>query len=130
MGNLEGPDDDLITAPPTKYGTGVIESPAEPGAGESQGMIPVEIESAYPGGIEAWRRYLGKTLRYPEAAIETRIEGTVVVQFIVDNNGRVSEVVAISGPDELREEAERVIRRSGKWSAAIQNGRPVKSYKK
>ena len=125
--NLKGSDDDLITAPPTQYGTGVVETP---GADEQQGMIPIEIESEYLGGIEAWRRYLGKTLRYPEAAVEMRIEGTVVVQFIVDNKGNVSEVAAISGPMELREEAERVIRRSGKWSAAIQNGRSVKSYKK
>ena len=125
--NLKGSDDDAITAPPTQYGTGVVETP---GADEEQGMIPIEIESEYPGGIAAWRRYLGKTLRYPEAAVEMRIEGTVVVQFIVDNKGNVSEVAAISGPMELREEAERVIRRSGKWSAAIQNGRSVKSYKK
>jgi protein TonB len=44
----------------------------------------------------------------------------------------VSDVTAISGPETggLREEAVRVIKKSGKWTAAIQNGRQVKSYKK
>jgi len=52
------------------------------------------------------------------------------VQFIVDKQGVVSDVEAISGPNELREEAVRVIKKSGQWTPAVQNGRQVKSYKK
>jgi protein TonB len=55
---------------------------------------------------------------------------TVVVQFIVDKEGNVSDVEALSGPAPLQKEAIRVIRLSGKWEPAIQNGRPVRSYKK
>jgi protein TonB len=55
---------------------------------------------------------------------------TVVVRFIVDKEGNVSDVEAISGPAPLQKEAVRVIRLSGKWEPAIQNGRKVKSYKK
>ncbi|HEV2483036.1 MAG TPA: TonB family protein [Puia sp.] len=56
----------------------------------------------------------------------------MLVQFIVDKEGNVSDVEAVSGPEAggLREEAMRVIRQSGKWIPAIQNGRTVKSYKK
>jgi protein TonB len=56
----------------------------------------------------------------------------VVVQFVVDLDGNVSEAKAISGPETggLREEAERVIRKSGKWVPAVQNGRRVKSYRR
>ena len=54
----------------------------------------------------------------------------MVVQFIVDKAGTVSDVEAISGPQELRDEAVRVIKKSGKWTPAVQNGRQVKSYKK
>ena len=75
-------------------------------------------------------RYLNKTLHYPDEAVSNEIQGDVVVQFIVDKEGNVSDVEAISGPAELREEAARVIKKSGKWTAAIQNGRQVKSYKK
>jgi protein TonB len=54
------------------------------------------------------------------------------VQFIVDMEGKVSNVEAISGPETggLREEAVNVIKKSGRWEPAIQNGRKVKSYKK
>jgi protein TonB len=64
--------------------------------------------------------------------VNNEILGTVVVQFIVDKEGNVSDVSAISGPSEggLRDEAVRVIKKSGKWTPAVQNGRQVKSYKK
>ena len=92
----------------------------------------VEKESIYPEGEEAWKRYLNKTFRYPQDAVNDEIQGTVVVQFIVDKEGMVSDVVAISGPEKggLREEAVRVVKKSGRWIPAIQNGRQVKSYKK
>jgi len=69
-------------------------------------------------------------LKYPQEAQDNEIQGAVVVQFIVDKGGMVSDVEAISGPQELRDEAVRVIKKSGKWTPAVQNGRQVKSYKK
>ena len=92
----------------------------------------VEIESAFPGGDAAWLRFLNAHLRYPDEAVNKRIQGTVVVQFVVDKQGNVSDVQAISGPliGGLREEAVLVIKNSGKWTPAIQGGRQVKSYKK
>jgi TonB family protein len=92
----------------------------------------VEIESEFPGGVTAWLRYLNKTLRYPDEAVNRGIQGTVVVQFIVDKQGHISDVQAISGPATggLREEAVRVIRNSGIWTPAVQNGRQVNAYKK
>lgn len=93
-------------------------------------ILKVEIESEYPGGLAAWQRFLNRSLRYPQEAVDNEIQGPVVVQFIVDREGNVSEVEAVSGPQELRAEAVRVIKKSGKWTPAIQNGRKVKSYKK
>jgi TonB family protein len=92
----------------------------------------VEIEAAFPGGDGVWLLYLNRNLEYPREAVQSRIQGTVFVQFIVDKEGNVSNVQAVSGPDEggLREEAVRVIKKSGRWNPAIQNGRQVKSYKK
>ena len=89
----------------------------------------LQVESEYPGGLNAWKRFLIKTFQYPTAAEESGVQGTVLVQFIVDTTGTVSDVHAISGPGELTKEAVRVISRSGKWTPAIQNGRKVKSYK-
>ncbi len=89
----------------------------------------VEIESTYPGGAPAWQRFLLKNFRAPELTVDEPTTATVVVRFIVDKEGKVSDVEAISGPEILRKEALRVIRLSGKWIPAIQNGRQVKSYK-
>ena len=129
--NQDGDKFDDVVAPPVSDKQGVIEAPKQKDEEDwEKTFLSVQIESEYPGGIESWKRFLGKSLHYPEDAIEKEIEGTVLVQFIVDKEGNVSDVSAISGPNELRGEAERVIKKSGKWIPASQNGRKVKSYKK
>ena len=128
--NQEGIKDEGIVAPPIDDGKGVVEAPKRDETDYDQTFTKVEIESTYPGGAAAWQRYLIKTLRYPQEAQDNEIQGAVVVQFIVDKEGTVSNVEAVSGPNELRDEAVRVIKRSGKWTPAVQNGRKVKSYKK
>jgi protein TonB len=92
----------------------------------------VEIEAEYPGGKPAWNAFLGKNLHYPDDAVNNEISGTIIIQFIVDTAGNISDVRAISGPTKggLREEAVRVLRLSGKWTPAVQNGYKVRSYKK
>jgi protein TonB len=74
----------------------------------------VEVEASYPGGSHAWLMYLNHTLRYPDDAVNKEIMGTVVVQFIVNTDSTITDVQAISG----------------KWVPAMENGRPVRSYKK
>lgn len=93
-------------------------------------FVKVEIESSFPGGTPGWATFLNENLHYPKAAVKKNIEGTVVVQFIVDREGNVTDIQSISGPDELRAEAERVMKKSPKWIPAQQFGRKVKSYKK
>lgn len=129
--NQEGIKDEGITAPPVQDdGKGVVEAPKKDEEDYDKTFTKVEIESEYPGGQGAWMRYLNKNFKYPQEAIDNEIQGTVVVQFIVDKEGNVSDVDAVSGPSELKEEAIRVIKKSGKWTPAVQNGRQVKSYKK
>jgi protein TonB len=129
--NQEGIKDDGIVAPPADPGnTGVIEAPKKDEEDYDKTFTKVEIESEYPGGLPAWYRFLKKNLNYPQAALDNEVQGTVLVQFVVDKDGNVSDVQAISGPEELRSEAIRVVKKSGKWTPAVQNGRNVKSYKK
>jgi periplasmic protein TonB len=122
-GTMTGPVGEAVT-------TGVIELPKREVEDEGGIILHVEIESEYPGGIAAWQRFLNRSLRYPTEAVDQGIEGFVTVQFVVDKEGNVSNVEAVSGPQELRAEAVRVIKKSGKWTPAIQNGHKVKSYKK
>jgi protein TonB len=129
IGNIvqAGVDDMDITRPPANE-KGIIEVPKNENSGSGV-FEKVEIESSFPGGPNAWKRFLIKTLRYPSEAEAEFIQGAVAIKFIVDENGVVSNVTAISGPIELRSEALRVIKASGKWIPAVQNGRLVKSYK-
>jgi len=104
--------------------------PAKANQGKDKIFTKVENEADYPGGQEGWRTYLFKSLHYPQAAIDKGIKGTVVLQFIVAEDGKVSDVKAISGPKELQAESIRVIKESGTWVSAKQNGKKVKSYKR
>ena len=128
--NQEGVKDEGIVAPPVDDGKGVVEAPKKDDEDWDKTFTKVEIESEFPGGMSAWARYLNRNLRYPQDAIDNEVQGTVIVQFIVDKEGNVSDVEAVSGANELRDEAVRVIKKSGKWTPAVQNGRQVKSYKK
>jgi periplasmic protein TonB len=87
------------------------------------------IESEFPGGLNAWVHYLVTNLKYPEDAHLQHIQGTVIVKFIVEVDGKVTDVQAVSGPMELREAAVSLIKHSPKWIPAMLNGTKVKSYK-
>ena len=126
--NQDGIKDDGPTGPQRDDHKGIVEAPKQDK--KIDDFIPIENESQYPGGMDAWQRYLNKNLHYPEAAIGVGLEGDVIVQFVVDNDGNVSNVEAVSGPNELRDEAVRVIRKSGQWTPALQNGHHVRSIKK
>ena len=128
--NKDGPAFDNISAPIEEaVGKGIIERLKE--TNPDSVFLKVEIDSKYPGGTEAWRRFLIKNLsnNYPQDAADRGIQGKVVVKFIVDRNGNVSNIQAVEGPRELYELAEKVIKKSGKWEPAQQNGKIVNSYK-
>jgi periplasmic protein TonB len=87
----------------------------------------VEDNAAFPGGRQAYIKYLKKNLKYPNQARRMGIEGKVYVQFIIDKKGKISEVKAVKGIGAgCDEEAVRVIRNSPNWSPGKQRGRPVK----
>jgi len=95
----------------------------------------VEKEARFPGGAEGWRRYLESNLNANLAAKciklkrgEKFAQQTVVVQFIVDKTGNVSNV-SVRNPGEvhrkLGEEAVRVIKEGPRWVPAEQNNKKV-----
>lgn len=80
----------------------------------------VEEEAAFKGGEEAFYAFLENELKYPESARANLLEGIVIVTYVVDKNGKVTNVTTDGTmPKELEEEAKRVIERtSGMWEAA------------
>ena len=90
----------------------------------------VEVEAMFPGGGDAWKKYLERNLRSQTPVDMGAPAGiyTVVVSFLVARDGTTSEIEVLSAPDPdygTTKEAIRVIQRSGKWQPAIQNGRTV-----
>ncbi len=93
----------------------------------------VEVEASFKGGEREWRRFLEKNLNADVPVENSAPEGsyTVVVQFIVDKEGKISDVKAnTSHGFGMEEEAVKVIRKGPDWIPAIQNGRQVKAYRK
>ena len=73
--------------------------------------------------------YLVKNIRYPEDAKKKKIEGEVVLRFVIDDKGNVGDVkVAKAAHPSLDAEALRVIRSMPKWNPGKQNGKPVSVY--
>lgn len=127
----DGEKDLGIIAPPADdNGRDIVVAPKAIEEDKDKIWTSVQIESSYPGGRPAWERFLKRNLHYPQQAQDNEIQGTVIVQFVVDKEGNVSNVIALSGPEDLKAEAVRVIKKSGKWTPAIQNGNQVPSYKK
>lgn len=90
-----------------------------------------EKESAFPGGLPGWQRYLIKNLKYPERAINGDKQGQVSVVFIIDKDGIVIDPYIFASVEySIDEEALRIIKKSGNWEPAFQNGHNVKSYKR
>eukprot|EP01037_Dinobryon_pediforme_P011292 gene11292-11379_t len=81
----------------------------------------------FRGGLEAFGSYLGSNIQYPLDARQNNLEGTVVLTFIVDKDGKVSDVkISKSVSPSIDAEALRVIRNSPNWIAGTQFGRNVK----
>jgi len=87
----------------------------------------VEEMPEFPGGTEALMRYLSTSIRYPTIAQENGISGKVSVQFVINANGEVSNVIVVRGVDpSLDREAVRVVQAMPKWTPGKQRNRPVR----
>jgi len=93
----------------------------------NQIFTAVEQAPSFPGGDGAFGKYLGKNIRYPAIARENNVQGRVVLTFVVERDGSLTDIKVLrslgSGTDE---EAVRVLKASPKWKPGIQNGRPVR----
>lgn len=128
----EGIATNLTAAPSTGNGTGVGTE------GNGAGTEPVvdnniynvkSIES-YPefeGGMKAWAKFIQRNLRYPSAAEDSRVQGRVMLSFVIEKDGSISNVTVVNGIGSgCDEEAVRVIKKSPKWKPGRQNDQTVR----
>lgn len=105
-----------------------IAAPEPPKHEEEQNKIfeVVEQQPQFPGGsVNEW---LADHIKYPVVAAENGISGRVVVQFVVERDGSVSQVRVVRGVDpSLDKEAQRVTSSMPKWIPGKQNGQAVRS---
>ena len=87
----------------------------------------VEVMPEYPGGSEALSKYLSENIKYPEEAEEKGIEGKVILTFIVEKDGSVSEIEVANPVNPLLDnEAVRVVKSMQGWIPGKQNGKTVR----
>ncbi len=108
-----------------------VATQAETSAPETPREIYTAVENIpeYPGGMEALMRYLSMNIRYPEEAMKADIQGRVIVKFVVNQDGSVSDAEVVRGVDEsLDKEALRIVSTLPKWTPGTVNGKPVDCY--
>ena len=127
----------------------------QPTTAEADNEIYGEVEQKprFPGGDTAFNQYIAHHVRYPKAAAENGVEGSVKVQFIVEADGRITHVQAVDSPSDeadanvyaygasdkqssqdeddeghraLREAAEELFRGMPPFEPGLQNGKPVR----
>lgn len=93
----------------------------------------VEIDASYPGGAEAWRDFLSQNLK---ASIPVKNGAPigrydVYIQFVVNKNGDITDIKPLTHYGYgMEEEVIRIIKKTGKWNPAVQDGRQVNAYRK
>lgn len=86
-----------------------------------------EKKPSFPGGEKALFRWLSRNIIYPAAASEEKIEGKVVIAFVIEKDGSVSNVNAeLKAHPALDAEAIRVVQSMPKWEPGTVDGEPVR----
>lgn len=122
-------DPEVVNPPKVEQETKVVEAPKED---ENQVFTKVEVEAQFPGGEGKWNKYVyNEIMKNIDDLTDDGQAGTCEVQFIVDKEGNVSNVEALSMKgSKLAEVAVNAIKKGPKWIPAIQNGRQVKAWRR
>ena len=100
--------------------------------GDSDDKLSSTVEMATPaGGRRAFKQYLEKNLRYPEQALENKVEGRVTIQFTVESSGSLTDFRVIKGiGNGCDEEVIRLIQQGPKWTPTKRNSESLRDHVK
>lgn len=86
-----------------------------------------EVDPVFPGGEVEMQKFIRDNFVYPELSKEMGEQGTVYVQFVVNTDGSIQDVVVVKGVSDLIDkEAVRVVKRMPKWTPGEQAGKNVR----
>lgn len=112
---------------PTDDPDGVIFSDEIIEKDDSEVFVVVEEQPEYPGGNPALMRFLSDNIKYPVEAQKNGVEGRVIVNFVIEKDGRLNEFDVVRGVDPLLdEEALRVLKNMPNWIPGKQRGEVVR----
>ncbi len=87
-----------------------------------------EVSPAFPGGQDKFDQFLRENIKYPDAMSKANVTGKVVVQFVVEKDGSLSDIQVVRDAGYgSGQEAVRVITSSPKWIPGYQKGKPVRT---
>ena len=105
----------------------VIAQPEPPKEEETKVFDVVEVMPSFPGGQGALFEWLSKNIKYPVVAEENGVQGRVIVTFVVERNGSITDVQVVKSVDpSLDKEAVRVVKAMPHWIPGKQNGSAVR----
>ena len=105
----------------------VIAQPEPPKEEETKVFDVVEVMPSFPGGQGALFEWLSKNIKYPVVAEENGVQGRVIVTFVVERNGSITDVQVVKSVDpSLDKEAVRVVKALPHWIPGKQNGSAVR----
>jgi len=86
-----------------------------------------EVMPEYPGGDQAMMQFVADNVKYPQEAIDKEVSGRVMVGFVVEKDGSISDVKVVKGiGGGCDEEAVRVVNAMPKWKPGMDKGKPVR----
>ena len=87
----------------------------------------VEQMPSFPGGTQKLKEFIEENLRYPKELEESCVQGRVIVRFIVERNGKLSNVKVVKSVHPvLDKEALRIVKLLPRWIPGRQNGITVR----
>ncbi|MFC6100641.1 energy transducer TonB [Olivibacter domesticus] len=97
------------------------------GKGAADIFVAVEVAPSFPGGMRAFLNYVADNYQFPPAAKEQGVNGKVILNFIVEKDGTLSNIKVVRDLGfGTGLEAVRILEKSPIWKPGIQNGRPVR----
>ncbi len=95
---------------------------------DDQPFLRAETMPSFQGGdLNTFRKWVQDNVRFPQIALENGIQGRVTLTFVIEKDGRLTNIQVLQTPDRsLSEEAIRVLNKSPKWSPGKQRNQTVR----